>query len=363
MRSLAGIRVIDLSRLLPGPACSWYLGGLGAEVVKIEDPAGGDYVRHVPPYDSRGLGLWFAALNGGKRSVALDLKRTSHRAALRALLAQADVLLEGFRPGVMARLGLDPAELVRSYPRLVVASLTGWGQTGPLADAPGHDLNYCGLAGALSLDARHEGVPDLPGLQVADLAGGALTAALAITAALYERERTGRGQWLDCAMLDGTLALVGHLVSAAAATGAGPAPGGETLTGAVASYGTYRAADGGLVALGALEPKFWAAFCAAVGADVPMEREAVAAVLARRARDEWASVGAGACLTPVLELHEVAAHPQIQARGLISGQGEQTRVRTPFPGAATPGPAPLLGEHTASALSAVGYDPSWLESP
>lgn len=361
MRSLVGVRVLDLSRLLPGPACTWYLQGLGAEVIKVEDPAGGDYVRHVPPYDNRGLGVWFAALNGGKRSVALDLKQAPHRAALRALIARADVLLEGFRPGVMARLGLDPVELVASYPRLVLASLTGYGQTGPWAAMPGHDLDYCGVAGALSLAARHEGVPDVPGLQVADLAGGALTTALAIVAALYERERTGKGQWLDCAMMDGTLAMVGHLISAAAASGARPAPGGETLTGGVPSYGVYRCADGGLVALGALEPKFWAAFCAMVGAEVPMEREAIALVMATRSRDAWVSMGGDACIAPVLELDEVAAHPQVAARGLITGEGEGTRVRPPFPGSHAAGDAPLLGEHTASELAAVGFDPELLE--
>lgn len=362
MRPLEGLRVLDLSRLLPGPACTWYLHGLGAEIVKIEDPAGGDYLRHVPPCGPDGVGAWFRALNAGKRSVALDLKRQQGTSALRALLPRADVLLEGFRPGVMARLGLDPEELVATHPRLVVASLTGYGQTGPLADAPGHDLDYVGLAGLLALGARHDGVPDVPAVQVADFAGGALTAALAITAALVGRERSGRGCWLDLSMTEGALALA---MPALAATWAGqaPGPGAEPLTGGLPSYGVYRCADGKLLALAALEPKFWAALCAALGVDLPLDRASLDALFATRSRDAWVALAPGACVAPVLELAEVADHPLHRARGSIVGEGPNTQVRPPFFGAAVGERAPALGEHTASELRAVGCDPSpFLES-
>lgn len=361
MRALAGVRIVDLSRLLPGPACSWYLYGLGAEVIKVEDPNGGDYLRHLPPYGPDGLGAWFTALNAGKRSVALDLRQPQGRVALRALLRGADVLLEGFRPGVLARLGLDPAELVASYPRLVVASLSGYGQTGPLAEDPGHDLDYCALAGLLSLAARHDGVPDVPGVQVADLAGGALTAALAITAALLERERTGRGQWLDISMTEGALALA---LPALASTWAGepPRPGAETLTGGFPSYGLYRCADGRVVALGALEPKFWAAFERATGVSLPADRVSLQRLFLTRPRDAWVSILRDACLVPVLELEEVSEHPLHRARGTITGEGPARRLRPPFVGARVGERAPALGEHNDEELRAAGFDPTLLEA-
>lgn len=359
MRSLEGIRVIDLSRLLPGPACTWYLYGLGAEVIKVEDPVGGDYLRHVPPFGPDGLGAWFTALNAGKRSVALDLKEAGDRAAFRALLRDADVLLEGFRPGVMARLGLDPAELCQSFPRLVIASLTGFGQTGPLAEEPGHDLDYCALAGLLSLAARHGGVPDVPGVQVADLAGGALTTALAITAALVERARTGRGQWLDVSMTEGALALA---LPALASTWAGepPKPGAETLSGGLPLYGLYRCADDRVLALAALEPKFWQRLVEVIG-PVPLEREALTELFLTRPRDAWVALLRGACVAPVLELPEVSELPLHRARGAIVGEGSARRIRPPFPGARVGELAPGLGEHTEAELRRVGYERSLSE--
>ena len=354
MLPLTGVRILDLSRLLPGPACSWYLYGLGAEVIKVEDPAGGDYLRHVPPFREDGQSAWFVALNAGKRSVALDLKRPAHRAALRGLLTTADVLLEGFRPGVLARLGLDPAELVASYPRLIVASLTGYGQTGPLAGHPGHDLNYCGLAGVLDLGQRQDGVPPVPGLQVADLAGGALTTALAIAAALVARATTGRGQWLDLSMTEGAMAL-GLTALAAAQVGSPPVPGAEPLTGGLGSYGVYRCADGGLVSFAALEPKFWVAFCALVGHEPAMDRAALAPIFAQRSAAEWVALGAEACIAPVLAPGEVPQHPQHVARQVFVGPDQ--RLRPPFPGARVGEHAPALGEHTEAELRAVGVPP------
>lgn len=352
MRPLHGIRVLDLSRLLPGPACSWYLYGLGAEVIKVEDPAGGDYVRHVPPFGPDGLGVWFTALNAGKRSVTLDLRAPEGKAGLRALLRRADVLLEGFRPGVLAKLGFDPEELVASYPRLVVASLTGYGQTGPLRDAPGHDLNYVGLAGLLSLGRRHDGVPDVPGAQVADLAGGALTTALAITAALVERERTGRGQWLDLSMTEGAMALALPALSASLA-GDPPAAGAEPLTGGLPAYRVYRCRDGRLLSLAALEPKFWAALNAAVGRELPMDASALEALFLTRDRDDWVEALREACVAPVLELAEVPEHPQHVARGAFVGEGANRRLRPPFPGARVGDRAPALGEHNQEELGSL----------
>lgn len=356
-RPLAGVRVLDLTRLLPGPACTWYLQGLGAQVIRVEDPSGEDWARRVPPFTAEGEGAWYAAVNAGKRSIHLDLKQEEGRRALRGLLADADVLVEGFRPGVMARLGLAPAWLCAEHPRLVLASLSGFGQQGPLRGAPGHDLGYLGLTGALGLGARHGGLPDLPGLQIADLAGGALTAALAITAALFARTQTGRGAWLDLSITEGTLALMAPVL-AAVAEGTAPAPGDEPLTGALPVYALYRCADGGTVAVAALEPKFQLALEQglerALGRVVPLTRPALAAAFAERPRDEWCATLQEACVTPVLDPAEVLDHPLHRARGSVVGEGRGARVRPPFPGAEVEVslPPPLPGEHTAEWIEA-----------
>ncbi|RME23919.1 MAG: CoA transferase [Deltaproteobacteria bacterium] len=364
-RSLAGVVVLDLSRLLPGPLCTWYLQGLGARVIRVEDPrpGGGDWSRHMPPYTPEGVGAWFAALNAGKESIALDLSADAEREALLGLLAHADVLVEGYRPGVMARLGLAPDRLVERFPRLIVASLSGFGQDGPLRDRPGHDLGYAGLTGALALGARHDGVPDPPELQLADVAGGALTGALSIAAALVARARTGRGRWLDVSLTDGLLALVGpHL--AATACGSPPVPGGEALTGGLPFYRMYRCADGGIVAVAALEPKFQEALRAglrdALGREVELTVEDLAAAFATRPRDQWATALADACVTPVLEPAEVLEHPLHRARGSIVGEGAGRRVRPPFPGAGREAamPPPTAGQDTERILAEFGVTPA-----
>ncbi|MCB9778203.1 MAG: CoA transferase [Alphaproteobacteria bacterium] len=340
---LEGVTVVDLSRLLPGPACSWYLRGMGARVVKVEDPGGGDWARHVPPLLDDGVGAWFHALNEGKEGVVLDLKDPDGLAALHELLATADVLIEGFRPGVMARLGLDPAQLCERYPRLVVASISGFGQDGPLRDAPGHDLGYLGLTGAVSLWPAHDGVPDLPPVQLADLVGGALTAALSITGALVARATTGRGRWLDVSMTEGALALMAPQLAATAA-GQRIRAGGEPLTGALAVYACYRCSDDGIVAVAALEPKFQQALAAGLrrvlGRDIPLERAALADAFALRPRDAWCADLADACVTPVLTPEQVLEHPLHRARGSISGHGVDARVRAPFADAPVGGAVP-----------------------
>lgn len=363
MAPLDGIRVVDLSRLLPGPMCTWYLRGMGASVVKVEEPTMGDYLRLSPPYCSDGQGAWFSSVNSGKRSVALDLKKPVHREALHALLAEADVLVESFRPGVMARLGLDPSELRAQYPRLVICSISGFGQDGPMAQLPGHDLGYMAVAGALSLGTRRGGLPDLPGVQVADTAGGALMAAFRICAALVERERTGEGDWLDVAMTDGVLSLVGPAFAGMVASGSTPVPGGEPLSGGAPNYALYTCQDGGVISLAALEPKFWAGVCAAVGEDVPMDSQAIADLIKTRTRDEWAELLGPSCVNAMLELSELPEEPHHQARGMFVGQGVDQRVRPPFPGGSECAelPAPTLGAHTVEELQRVGFDPARLE--
>ena len=361
--ALDGISVLDLSRLLPGPMCTWYLQGQGATVTKVEQPGVGDYLRYVPPYGEDGVSLWFSALNAGKRSVALDLRTPAGRDALLALLESTDVLVEGFRPGVMKRLGLDPLDLRARFPRLIIASISGFGQDGSHRHRPGHDLGYCGLAGALATATRREdtGIPDVPGIQLADIAGGALTSAFGIAAALFRRATTGEGDWLDVSMTDAVLPFLVPALTQHAA-GSPVSPGAEALTGGSPSYQVYRCADGGLLAFAPIEPQFQAAAQAALdavaGEPVPWTVEAIGSVIATLPRDDWAERMSQACVEPVLELSEVLAHPLHRHRGTIRGTGSATRVAPPLAGPRdfVHAPAPALGADTASMLEAVGFD-------
>lgn len=351
--------VLDLTRHLPGPYATQLLGDLGARVIKVEAPPGGDPTRAVPPYDASGVSAAFRALNQGKRSLGLDLKRPEARDLILRLCARADVVVEGFRPGVMARLGLDPQELMRAHPHLVVCSISGYGQDGPYRDRAGHDLNYQAYAGALWVSTDREGRAITPGLQLGDLSA-ALAASVGVLAALLERERTGRGRWVDAAMLDALVSLQAlHLGPHLA--GQPTLPGRLPLSGGLPSYGLYRCADGRHVALGALEPKFFQGFCAAVGRPEWAERQfdpgleaELAALFATRPRDEWRFIleDADCCLAPALDYDEVRQDPQVQARGLLGADRVAPPVRFQPPLAPPAGrPFPTrVGEHTREVL-------------
>ena len=365
---LSGVRVLDLSRLLPGPYATLVFADLGADVVKVEDEGAGDYLRHLPPLAPASAsgepGGMFAALNRGKRSIALDLKKPAGAELFARLCAQADVLVEGFRPGVMARLGFSPESLCARFPRLIVCSISGFGQTGPWAQRAGHDIGYLALSGALArCGESSETAPRLPGVQLADLMGGAQSAALGVLAALFERERTGRGRAIDISMTEGAMGfLLPH--RGALAAGAGPqARGEDILSGSHPCYRVYACAGGGAIALGALEPKFWERFCAAVSRPEWLDRHLdralspeVDALFLTTTRDEWMHRldAADCCAEPVLEPHELAAHPQHAARELFVESGGLKLLRTqPALVPATELPtrsAPGQGEHTAEVL-------------
>src|SRR5690242_11482361 len=275
-RPLEGLTVLDLSRLLPGGFCSLMLADFGADVIKVEDTGMGDYVRWTPPFyeggDESARGAAFLSLNRGKRSIRVDLKTDAGRDVLLRLARDADVLLESFRPGVMDRLGVGYEVLRAENPGLVYCAISGYGQDGPFRDRSGHDMNYLARVGLLGLTGSAEGPPVQAAGQIADLGGGALMAGFGILAALRERDRSGLGQFVDVSMADGALTWLAMVAARYLADGSAPARGGLELAGGLLCYRPYRCADG-WVALGALEPKFWAAWCRGVGREDLVERQ------------------------------------------------------------------------------------------
>ncbi len=321
---LAGVRVLDLTRLLPGGVLGALLADLGADVVKVEEPVLGDYMRSAEPrIGAESAASWIVGRN--KRSLAVDLKRPDGVDLFLRLAEQAHVVVEGFRPGVVERLGVDHAAVSARNPRIVYASLTGYGSDGPMRDVPGHDIGYISYAGVLGMTGPPGGPPCPPGVQVGDL-GGASLLGIGLLAALYRAERTGRGSRVEVAMYDAALAWTSIHAGEYWAGGPVPDPGHNLLNGLVPCYAVYECADGRHVSVGALEPKFWAAFCAAVERpDLvarqfdPPARADVAALLSTRTRARWLELleGAGACVAPVLDLAEALAHPLAQARGMV----------------------------------------------
>ena len=365
--ALAGVRVLDLSRLLPGPFLTMVLADLGADVVKIEDPRVGDYLRGLPPAKG-GMGGRFLAVNRGKRSCTLDLKDSAP--TFLEMVKRADVVVESFRPGVMAKLGVGYAALAAVNPKIIVCSISGFGQTGPYATRAGHDLDYIALAGVLAMGGDKDGAPMLPGVQIADLAGGALWGASAILAALFRRERTGQGAHLDISMTEGALALLAAELGNQDC-GARPTRGGEQLNGGMAGYGVYATSDQRWLAVGALEPKFWIELNKAIGrppnlgeivGDQAKLRGELAAIFATKTGAEWSALlGAhDCCVELVLEPSELASHPLHAAREVFftidggEGVGPIQQVRTPLGKPTNVRPPPRLGQHTAEVLAEYG---------
>lgn len=326
MAALDGVHVLDLSMLLPGPLCTQILRDLGARITKIEPPAPGDYMAFWPPLVGDVAAAYFA-VNRGKEITSLNLKDDADRQRFFELAQSADVVLEGFRPGVIDKLGIGFDVLSRLNPRLVVCSISGYGQTGPYRLRGGHDLNYQALAGVLSISGCGKESPNPP-LQVADTAAGSYAAAMLIVAALFERTRTGRGRYLDVSMSEQLLPLMTSLYAASQAELRDPLGDGELLSGGAPCYRLYRTLDGQTVSIGALEPKFWQALVDAmglprladrnhlIGPQAPETAAELARAFAAKTRDEWSAIFAqiDACAEPVLKFGEVRCHPQWQAR-------------------------------------------------
>jgi crotonobetainyl-CoA:carnitine CoA-transferase CaiB-like acyl-CoA transferase len=378
---LDGVRVLDLSRLLPGGFCSLLLADFGADVVKVEDTGMGDYVRWAAPYyegagDSAKSAL-FLALNRGKRSIRLNLKSAGGREALLRAVAEADVVLESFRPGVLDRLGVGYEAMRAVNPAIVYCAITGYGQDGPLRDRSGHDMNYLGLVGLLGLTGEAGGAPVQSAGQIADLGGGALMAAFAILAALRERDRSGEGQLVDVSMADGALSWLAMVAARHLAEDAVPRRGSLELAGGLICYRPYACADG-WITLGALEPKFWQAWCRGVGREDLVEHQfdapgsdahrEVEGIFLLRTREQWRAFASehDCCLEPVLELDEALDSELVRAREMVvelDQPGARRPVRllgVPIKLSRTPGdpnrlPGPALGEHTREVLAGLGY--------
>jgi len=372
---LSGIRVLDLTRLLPGAFCTMLLADMGAEVIKVEDPDQGDYMRWTPPL-VEGQSVLFNSLNRNKKSVSLNLKTEAGKDVLLRLVETADVLVESNRPGVMKRLGLGWDALHARNPRLVMCSITGYGQDGPFAARAGHDINYMATAGGLGLNGSRGGQPVPLSVQVADIGGGGLQPAVAILGALVAVQRGAEGRWLDVSMTDGAVSWM-SLTLAARAGGEEVGRGDQRLAGRHACYRVYACKGGGFYSVGALEPKFWAALCIAVGrpdlvglqfaegAEGETVHTAMEEVFLSKSRSEWDRdlAGLDACCEPVLELDEVASHPQVAARGLITKRKTGVEVR---PAVQTRAEwrrkdPPGLGEDTAPVLAELGVDGQQLE--
>ncbi len=374
---LKGIRLLDLTRLYPGPLGTMMLADMGAEVIKIEDMNAPDYMRFYPPYiASESAG--FLAVNRSKRSIALNLKHKKGVDIFLSLLPTADIVVEQFRPGVMDEIGLGYETARRVKKNIIYVSLTGYGQNGPYTADAGHDINYIGYSGILATTGSKKTGPAIPGPQIADVAGGAYMTIIACLSALWAREKTGKGQKVDVSMLDAILPLMTLQMAHYHAAGLAPAPGEAVLTGGLACYGVYKCADGKYIALGILEEKFWKSFCElmgrpewsglqfVIGEEAEKLQAEIAALFQTRSRDEWISAAnnCDTCLTPVLEIGEVEKDAHVQARNMIIEQthpvcGKIQGIGVPLKFSETPAepswPAPVLGKDTAAIMKEIGY--------
>ena len=364
---LAGIRILDLTRLLPGPVTTLHLADLGAEVIKIEDPQVGDYARTLGTGQGEDS-AYFRMINRNKQGFRLDLKKPEGIEVFMRLAREADVIIESFRPGVMAKLGIGYAAIAAVNPKIAYCSISGYGQDGPYKDLAGHDINYLGYAGVLDQIGSAGGNPAIPNFQIADLLGGAMTAAMGILAVVIEAQRTGQGRYIDVSMTDSVLAHTYFAMLRLNDAGQSAPRGTDLLSGGLPCYATYRCADGKHMAVGALEGKFWKTACEVLGHPDWLKRQwdaslrgELAELFATRPRDEWASLFAAVdcCITPILSPEEALANEQILARKMVVQEDGLTQFAPPLKMSgfefSIRQAAPKSGEHNAAILAAAGY--------
>lgn len=369
---LSNVRVLDLTRLLPGGYCTQLLADLGADVIKVEEPGRGDYIRWNPPM----IGEYSAAhwvLNRNKRSITLNLKTGKGRELFLSLAEKADVVVEGFRPGVVDRLGVGYEAVRERNPAVVYCSISGYGQTGPYSQMAGHDINYIGYAGLLGFTGLSDGTPVLPGVQVGDLGGGGLVPAVGILASLVRARATGKGDYVDVAMMDGVVSWLTIHAGKYFGGGGEPSWGSEVLNGSVPCYNLYRCSDGKWITVGALEPQFWSAFCEGIERPDLLRRQfdrsavgEVATTIASKTRSEWLAIFStlDACVGPVNSVSEAVEDPQVEHRAMVvevpTGEGGKsvrnlgTPIKLASAGKLEIRPAPRLGEHNEEILGEVG---------
>ncbi len=368
-QALSFLKVLDLSSNLPGPYMTWLLAGMGADVVKVENPLGGDAARSLGGGQSGEFSPFFEALNRNKRSVTLNLKHPEGRELFLRLIERYDVLVDGFRPGTMDRLGLGYEVLCTRQPALIQVSISGYGQDGPYRLRAGHDVNYLSLAGILGMTGSRDGVPAIPGVQVADVAGGSLPALAGLLTAVIHRQNTGKGQFVDVSMFHGVLSLATMVMSGVERGMEEPLPGKMLLNGRFPCYGVYATKDRRYMSLGALEFKFWENFCRAVDrSDLihgqfggPEVVYAVEEIFLGRTIEEWKALLADkdCCCEPVLSLTEAAHSELVSSRGMLETMPHGGRQLTsPIRLSGSPNsprtPAPGLGEHTLEVLGSLG---------
>lgn len=376
MGALTGIRVLDLTRLLPGPYCSMMLADFGAEVIKIEEPLQGDYARSFTPMQN-GFGYWHLQLNRNKKSLAVNLKTEEGREIFFKLLAKSDVVMESYRPGVLARLGIDYAEARKVNPKIVYCSLNGYGSKGPRVNEADHDINYVSLAGIVSMSGDKDGKPAIPGVLMADMNAASL-AAFSILATLRHAQVTGEGQEIEIALYNTALTLMPGAASLYFGEGFVAERGNNWLTGANANYNIYETKDGRYMAVGALEKKFWSNLCAALGRSEltdltdddgshEMLRKELALEFSKKTLKEWTDLLAGkdTCTTPVLDFAEAMSAEQTLANEMVleaedEEVGKYRQIGFPMKLSVTPAElfrrAPRLGEHNQEILRECGFD-------